>query len=69
MIFLFSVKTLKRNSPSSLGSNVDGTIQYVPGGSLNLQLTSRKLMKEGERATEALYLKKLRSRGLGTLSG
>lgn len=69
MMFLFSVKTLNKNSPSSFGSNVDGTMQYVPGGSLNLQLTSRKLMKEGDRATDALYLKKLRSRGLGTLSG
>ena len=69
MLFFFSEKTLRRNSPSSLGSNVDGTIQYVPGGSLNLQLTSLRLMKDGDLATDALYVKKFVSNGFGRLSG
>jgi len=69
MWFFFSEKTRSRNSPSSLGSNVDGTIAYTPGGSLKRQLTSRKLMNEGERATDAVYLKKRLSSGVGTLSG
>ena len=69
MLFLCSEKTLRMNSPSSLGSNVDGTMQYTPGGNLKRQLTSRRLMKDGLRATDALYLKKLRSSGLGRLSG
>jgi hypothetical protein len=57
------------NSPSSLGSNVEGTMQYTPGGNLKRQLTSRRLIKVGDRATDALYLKKLRSSGFGRLSG
>uniref|UniRef100_A0A182TTK2 Uncharacterized protein n=1 Tax=Anopheles melas TaxID=34690 RepID=A0A182TTK2_9DIPT len=55
---LVSENTRMMNSPSSFGSNVDGTITYVPGGSLNRQLTSRKLMNAGDRAADALYLKK-----------
>lgn len=69
MLFLCSENTLRRNSPSSLGSNVEGTIQYVPGGNLKRQLTSRKLIKDGDLATDALYLKKFRSNGFGTRSG
>lgn len=69
MLFLFSEKTRSRNSPSSFGSKVDGTMQYVPRGSLKRQLTSRRFIKDGERATDALYLKKFTSKGLGTLSG
>lgn len=33
------------------------------------QLTSRRLIKDGERATEALYLKNLLSNGFGAVSG
>lgn len=69
MLFLFSENTLSKNSPSSLGSKVDGIMQYVPGGSLKRQLTSLRLIKEGDLATEALYLKKFKSKGFGTLSG
>jgi hypothetical protein len=69
MLFLCSEKTRRMNSPSSLGSNVEGTMQYTPGGNLKRQFTSRRLIKDGDRATDALYLKKLRSRGFGTLSG
>lgn len=69
MLFLCSEKTLRMNSPSSLGSNVDGTMQYTPGGNLKRQLTSRRLMKDGDRATDALKLKKFRSSGFGRFSG
>ena len=69
ILFLCSEKTLRMNSPSSLGSNVDGTIQYTPGAKLNLELTSLKLIKEGERAQDALYLKKFTSNGFGRFSG
>lgn len=69
MLFLCSEKTLRMNSPSSLGSNVDGTMQYTPGGNLKRELTSRRLMKDGDRATDALHLKKLRSSGFGRLFG
>lgn len=69
MLFLCSEKTRRINSPSSLGSNVEGTMQYTPGGNLKRQLTSRRLIKDGDRATDALYLKKLRSSGFGRLSG
>jgi len=69
MLFVCSEKTLRMNSPSSLGSNVDGTMQYTPGGNLKRQLTSRRLMKDGVRATDALYLKKFMSSGFGRFSG
>uniref|UniRef100_A0A182V1X1 Uncharacterized protein n=1 Tax=Anopheles merus TaxID=30066 RepID=A0A182V1X1_ANOME len=58
MLLAVSENTRMMNSPSSFGSNVDGTITYVPGGSLNRQLTSRRLMNAGDRAADALYLKK-----------
>jgi hypothetical protein len=57
MLFGFSEKTLKRNSPSSLGSKVDGTITYAPGLSLHLVVTSRVLGKLDDPATGSLYLK------------
>jgi hypothetical protein len=57
MLFLCSEKTRRMNSPSSLGSNVEGMMQYTPGGNLKRQLTSRRLIKDGDRATDALYLK------------
>lgn len=69
ILFVCSEKTRRMNSPSSLASNVEGTIQYTPGGNLKRQLTSRRLINDGDRATEALYLKKLRSSGFGRLSG
>lgn len=69
MLFLCSENTLSKNSPSSLGSNVEGTIQYIPGGRLNLLLISLKLIKVGLLAVEALYLKKFVSNGLGNVSG
>jgi len=48
---------------------VEGTIQYVPGGKLNLLLISRKLIKVGLLAVDALYLKKFVSSGFGKESG
>lgn len=69
MLFLFSENIRRRNSPSSFGSKVLGTMQYVPGGSLNRQLTSRRFINEGDLATDALYLKKLTSKGFGRRSG
>lgn len=48
---------------------MEGTIQYVPGGRLNLLLTSLKLIKVGLLAVEALYLKKFVSNGFGKESG
>lgn len=69
ILFLLSEKTRMINSPSSLGSNVEGTMQYVPGGSLKRQLTSRKLMNVGALATEAWYLKNLMGNGFGRDSG
>lgn len=68
-MFLFSEKILSKNSPSSLGSNVLGTIQYTPGGNLKRHVTSRKFINAGDLATDALYLKKLMSNGLGNRSG
>lgn len=69
MLFLCSENTLTKNSPCSFGSNVDGTIQYVPGGRLNLLLISLRLIKVGLLAVDALYLKKFVSRGFGKESG
>ena len=69
MLFVCSEKTLRMNSPSSLGSNVDGTMQYTPGGNLKRQLTSRRLTKYVDCATDALKLKKFRSSGFGRFSG
>lgn len=59
---LFSEKTRSTKSPSLLGSNVDGTTMYSPGGSLKRVLTSRRLMNCSERAREALERKKSRFR-------
>lgn len=69
MLFSCSENTLSKNSPWSFGSNVEGTIQYVPGGKLNRLLISRKLIKVGLLAVEALYLKKFVSSGFGKESG
>lgn len=69
MLFSCSENTLSKNSPCSLGSNVEGTIQYVPGGKLNLLLISLKLIKVGLLAMEAVYLKKFWSNGFGNESG
>jgi len=69
MLFSCSENTLSKNSPCSFGSNVEGTIQYVPGGRLKRLLISRKLIKVGLLAVDALYLKKFVSRGFGKESG
>lgn len=69
ILFLFSEKILSKNSPSSFGSKVLGTIQYTPGGNLKRHVTSRKFINAGERPTDALYLKKFMSSGFGNLSG
>jgi len=69
MLFSCSENTLSKNSPCSFGSNVEGTIQYVPGGRLNRLLISRKLIKVGLLAVDALYLKKFVSSGFGKESG
>lgn len=58
----FSEKTRTQKSPSLLGSKVDGTMRYSPGGRQKREHTSRKLMKVSERAAEACLTKKLRSR-------
>lgn len=69
MLFSFSENTLSKNSPCSFWSNVEGTIQYTPGGSLNLLLISLRLINVGLLAIEALYLKKFVSSGFGNESG
>lgn len=69
MLFSCSENTRSKNSPCSFGSNVEGTIQYVPGGKLNRLLISRKLIKVGLLAVDALYLKKFVSSGFGKESG
>lgn len=69
MLFLFSENIRRRNSPSSFGSNVLGTMQYEPGGSLKRQLTSRRFINDGDLATDALYLKNLISNGFGKRPG
>lgn len=58
----FSEKTRRTKSPSLLGSKVEGTTMYSPGGSRNRVLTSRRLMNCSERAREALARKKSRFR-------
>lgn len=58
----FSVKTLTQKSPFLLGSKVDGTMRYSPGGSEKRLHTSRRLMKVSERAADAWRWKKLRLR-------
>ena len=45
-------------SPASPGLNVDGTMQYVPGGNRNRHVTSLRLIKALERPTDRVYLKK-----------
>ncbi len=42
----WSDKLLEMDSPSQSGSNVDGTMTYVPGLSLNLAETSLRLMND-----------------------
>lgn len=69
MLFSCSENTRSKNSPCSFGSKVEGTIQYVPGGKLNRLLISRKLIKVGLLAVDALYLKKFWSSGFGKESG
>lgn len=58
----FSVNTLTQKSPFLLGSKVDGTMRYSPGGSVKRLHTSRRLMKVSERAADAWRWKKLRLR-------
>lgn len=55
----FSVKTLRTKSASRLGSKVEGTMRYSPGGRRTRVLTSRMLMKVSERAHDWLLKKKL----------
>lgn len=62
MSALFSEKTRSTKSPSRLGSKVEGTTTYSPGGSRKRVLTSRRLMNCSERAREALARKKSRFR-------
>ena len=56
-------------SPASPGLNVDGMMQYVPGGSLNRQVTSLRLIKAFERPTDLVWRKKSVSNGFGNESG
>ena len=56
-------------SPASPGLKVDGTMQYVPGGNRNRQVTSLRFMKALERPTDRVYLKKSVSSGFGNESG
>lgn len=58
----FSEKTRTQKSPSLLGSKVEGTMRYSPGGRQKREQTSRRLMKVSDRAAEACRTKKLRSR-------
>lgn len=55
---LFSEKKRSTKSPSLLGSKVDGTTTYSPGGRRNRVLTSRRLMNCSERARDELARKK-----------
>ena len=59
---LFSEKKRSTKSPSLLGSKVDGTTTYSPGGRRKRVLTSRRLMNCSERARDALARKKSRFR-------
>lgn len=54
----FSVKTRRTKSASLLGSKVEGTMRYSPGGRRMRVLTSRRLMKVSERAHDWLLRKK-----------
>lgn len=54
----FSVKTLRTKSASLLGSKVEGTMMYSPGGRRSLVLTSLRLMKVSERAHDEWLKKK-----------
>ena len=58
----FSEKTRSTKSPSRLGSKVEGTTMYSPGGRRRRVLTSRRLMNCSERARDALDRKKSRGR-------
>ena len=59
---LFSEKKRSTKSPSLLGSKVEGTTTYSPGGRRKRVLTSRRLMNCSDRAREALDRKKSRFR-------
>lgn len=59
---LFSEKKRSTKSPSLLGSKVEGTTTYSPGGRRKRVLTSRRLMNCSERALDALARKKSRFR-------
>ena len=56
-------------SPASSGLNVDGIMQYVPGGNRKRHVTSLRLMKALDRPTDRVYLKKSVSNGFGKESG
>lgn len=62
---LFSEKKRNTKSPSLLGSKVEGTTTYSPGGRRMRLLTSRRLMKLSERAREELARKKSRFKCTG----
>lgn len=59
---LFSEKKRSTKSPSLLGSKVEGTTTYSPGGRRKRVLTSRRLMNCSDRARDALARKKSRFR-------
>ena len=61
----FSEKKRSTKSPSLLGSKVEGTTTYSPGGRRKRVLTSRRLMNCSDRAREALARKKSRFRCTG----
>ena len=58
----FSEKKRSTKSPSLLGSKVEGTTTYSPGGRRKRVLTSRRLMNCSDRARDALARKKSRFR-------
>lgn len=59
---LFSEKKRSTKSPSLLGSKVEGTTTYSPGGRRKRVLTSRRLMNCSDRARDELARKKSRFR-------
>lgn len=59
---LFSEKKRSTKSPSLLGSKVEGTTTYSPGGRRKRVLTSRRLMNCSDRALDELARKKSRFR-------
>lgn len=61
----FSEKKRSRKSPSLLGSKVEGTTIYSPGGRRMRLLTSRRLIKCSDCAREALARKKSRFKCTG----